>query len=145
MKTAPGRRKVGWWVRVGRSLGVLERPLGDRGEIAAAKYLRKRGVRIVARNRVKGKGEIDLIGIEAEFVVFVEVRTRRSEAYMRPENSIRYWKRKTIVATVRALMRRHSKVGLRPRIDVVAVVWPRGEKRPREIRWHRGVIAASSW
>ncbi|HUO07258.1 MAG TPA: YraN family protein [Phycisphaerae bacterium] len=145
MRTAPGRKKVSWVGWLAQRVGLRRMPLGDRGEIAAAKFLRKQGVKIVARNRVHGKGEIDLIGIEGEFLVFVEVRTRRSEGYMRPEDSIRYRKRKKLVGTVRGLMRRHWKKGLRPRIDVVAVVWPAGERRPAEIRWHRGVIGVGGW
>ena len=51
--------------------------LGAAGEKAAAKYLRRRGYRIVARNyRCRG-GEIDLIALDADTIVFVEVKTRR--------------------------------------------------------------------
>ncbi|MGN6369954.1 MAG: YraN family protein [Phycisphaerae bacterium] len=148
MKTAPGRKKVPWWVRVARSVGVLQMPLGDRGERAAARFLRKKGLKLIARNRVHGKGEIDIIALDANDLVFIEVRTRRSDAYMTPEQSIRYWKRKTLTSTVRRLMRKQKARDtdrLRARIDVVAVIWPVGAKRPKEIRWHRGVVAVATW
>src|SRR5690348_8114336 len=98
-----------------------ERSLGARGEAFAAGYLKKRGMRIISRNRRAKGGEIDLIGIEGTWVVFVEVRTRTSEEYMTPENSIRVGKRQAVTRTVRRLMRRHKAAGLTARIDVVAI------------------------
>ncbi|HVS69983.1 MAG TPA: YraN family protein [Phycisphaerae bacterium] len=145
MRTAPGRKKVGFWEWVGRKVGVREAPLADRGEAAAARYLRKQGMRIVSRNRRQWRGEIDLIGIEGEFLVFVEVRTRTSEEYMRPEDSVRHWKKRALVRTVRGLARRYGMKGLRPRIDVVGVVWPAGAKAPAAVRWWKGAVRVGGW
>lgn len=120
-------------------------PLGDRGEAHAAKFLRKQGMKIIARNRTHGKGEIDLIAIEREHLVFIEVRTRTCQDFMTPELSIRYGKRKKLIATVRALVRTHGRAGLTPRIDVVAIIWPKGAKKPTAIRHHRGIIPVAAW
>ncbi len=129
-----------WWHWAALKLGLAHHPLGKRGENYAAKHLRRHGMRIIARNRTHGKGEIDLIGIEGEFLVFVEVRTRASEDYQTPEASIRHHKRQTVARTVRRLVRKHKTAGLRPRIDVVAIIWPEGAKKPAMVRHHRGVI-----
>jgi len=129
-------------------LGLTPLPLGQRGERHAAKYLRKGGMKIIARNRMLGgslKGEIDLIGIEGEFLVFVEVRTRGSEGFMTPEESIRFDKRKALLRSVRRLIRKHKTAGLVPRIDVVAIVWPAGAKEPSVVRHHRGVLRVERW
>jgi putative endonuclease len=129
-------------------LGLAPAPLGQRGERHAAKYLKQQGFKIIARNRMLGgalKGEIDLIAIDGEFLVFVEVRTRTSETYMTPEASIRFPKRKAILRTVRRLIRRHKTAGLRPRIDVVAIIWPVGAKQPTIVRHHRGVMRVETW
>jgi putative endonuclease len=131
------------WGWVAEKLGLSGRPLGRRGERYAATYLKRRGFRIVARNRMLGdgrKGEIDLIAIEGTFLVFVEVRTRTSESYMTPEESIRHDKRRAVVRTVRRLIRRHKTAGLTPRIDVVAIIWPVGSRKPSAVRHHRGVL-----
>ena len=131
---------MGWWRWVSTKLGRQAPPLGTRGERFAAKYLGKQGFRIVARNRRHLKGEIDLIAMDSEFLVFVEVRTRTSQDFMTPEASIRAEKRRTVRNTVRRLIRRHKTAGLRPRIDVIAIIWPAGAKEPSEVRHHKGVI-----
>ena len=120
-------------------------PLGTRGERYAAAYLRKQGMRVIARNRTHGRGEIDLIAVEKEWLVFVEVRTRASDEYMKPELSIRHEKRRTLVATAKKLMRKHGRAGRRPRIDVVAIVWPAGAKKPASVTHYRGAIALGEW
>src|SRR5680860_115322 len=61
------------------------RTLGGRGEDHAAQELRSSGWRILARNARTRYGEIDLIAIERETLVFVEVKTLRAEATRGPE------------------------------------------------------------
>ena len=140
---------------IGKALGLLGRlaggvrraplALGARGEAYAARYLRKRGYKLIVRNRRERKGEIDLIVMDKEHLVFVEVRTRSSEDFMTPEASIRAEKRETVRKTVRRLIRKHRTAGLRPRIDVVAIIWPAGAKEPSEVRHHQGVIPSGGW
>ena len=55
----------------------LNRLLGDRGERAAARFLRRRGMRIITRGYRTNQGEIDLIARDGDMLVFVEVKTRR--------------------------------------------------------------------
>ena len=55
---------------------TLKRLLGDRGERSAAKYLKKNKYRILHKNYVIGKLEVDIIAENAEFLVFAEVKTR---------------------------------------------------------------------
>lgn len=51
--------------------------LGRLGERLAAEHLQRRGCSIVARNHRTRYGEIDLIAVDGEAMVFVEVKTRR--------------------------------------------------------------------
>ena len=127
--------------------GLLRRPqgLGDRGEAYAALYLKRQGMKLVARQRRKGKGEIDLIMRDGAWLVFVEVRTRASEAVMTPEGSVRFRKRRTVTRTVRRLMRGNAHAGLRPRIDLVAIVWPEGATQPAIVRHHKAVMPLNHW
>ncbi|HEY4485592.1 MAG TPA: YraN family protein [Nitrospiria bacterium] len=53
------------------------RGFGDLGEAAAARFLEKRGYRIVGRNVRLRRGEIDLIAYDREVLVFIEVKARR--------------------------------------------------------------------
>lgn len=50
--------------------------LGDLGEEAAAKYLRKNHYKIRGRNHTCGKYEIDIIAEDRDYIIFVEVKTR---------------------------------------------------------------------
>lgn len=131
--------------RLREKLRRPELPLGARGEAHAAKYLKKQGYKLIVRNRREKKGEIDLIVMDREYLVFVEVRTRTSEDFMTPEASIREDKRRMVRQTVRHLIRRHRTAGLRPRIDVIAILWPQGAKEPAELRHHKGVISLDGW
>ena len=53
-------------------------PLGRRGEAAAARYLRRRGYKILARSDHLSPGELDLVALDGRTIVFVEVKTRQS-------------------------------------------------------------------
>ncbi len=64
-----------------RFVAIFERFLpaadtGRRGERVAARYLRRQGLRILARNWRTRTGEIDIIALEADTIVFVEVKSR---------------------------------------------------------------------
>jgi putative endonuclease len=135
----------GWWGRLLGFFRLREMTLGDRGEAYAARYLKQRGMRIIARQRRAKHGEIDLIGLEGKFVVFVEVRTRTSETFMKPEDSVRFWKKRAVTRTARRLMRRHMDKGLAARIDLVAIVWPTGAKQPTTVRHHKGAMMIAKW
>ena len=54
------------------------RPLGRRGEDAAARFLKKQGYRILDRNRFLGKYEIDIIARDGNCIAFVEVKSGRN-------------------------------------------------------------------
>ncbi|MGF1449299.1 MAG: YraN family protein [Opitutales bacterium] len=53
---------------------------GQRGEREAARLLRRKGFKILARNWRRGRLELDLVCREGPVLVFVEVRTRQSGA-----------------------------------------------------------------
>src|ERR1035438_138037 len=64
--------------------------LGRRGEDIAHRFLRRSGIVVVARNyrMNSGAGEVDLIGWEGDTLVFVEVKSRQTEAYGSPDQGI---------------------------------------------------------
>ena len=53
--------------------------IGKIGESIAAKYLKKQGYKIIARNQHQSHNEIDIIASNKNFLVFVEVKTRSSQ------------------------------------------------------------------
>ncbi len=55
----------------------MNRMLGERGERAAARHLKRQGMRILLRRYQTEQGEIDLIARDGDILVFVEVKARR--------------------------------------------------------------------
>ncbi|RJP38000.1 MAG: YraN family protein [Phycisphaerales bacterium] len=62
--------------------------VGILGERAARQFLRRLGYRILARNHRSSAGEIDLIAMDGDVVVFAEVKTRTSRSGADPEANI---------------------------------------------------------
>ena len=61
---------------------------GNTGEEIAAAYFVKNGYRLVERNWRFRHGEVDIIASKGQFLHFIEVKTRKSLRYGRPEESI---------------------------------------------------------
>lgn len=95
--------------------------LGKKGEQLAADFLRKKNYKILERNFKKRYGEIDIIALCEETLVFVEVKTRFSEKYGSPEESVTPWKLRQIAKTGQFYKLLHPELPDLLRIDVVAV------------------------
>lgn len=64
------------------------RSAGDEGEALALQYLRSHGVQIVETNYRFERGEIDIIARDGEFLVFCEVKMRKTDEFGDPEYAI---------------------------------------------------------
>ena len=74
---------------------------GKKGEIAATLRLQKEGYEILERNWRHGRAEVDIIAMHEEILVFVEVKTRRSD-FTAPEISVGTHKQKLLTRAARA-------------------------------------------
>jgi putative endonuclease len=100
---------------------------GERGEAAAAAYLRGRGWRILARNWRFGHKEIDLVAERWDVVAFVEVKSRKRGSLGHPLEAITVGKRRDLVTAARGWIARHGRPGQSFRFDAVYVLrGPRG-------------------
>lgn len=70
--------------------------LGSKGEDLAVKFLKKKGYRIISRNYKNYIGEIDIIAQDGETVVFIEVKTRSSDFFGYPFESVHRRKRQKL-------------------------------------------------
>ena len=61
---------------------------GMSGEKLAADFLTKQGYTIIETNCRYKEGEVDIIAMDSEFLVFIEVRTKNSRAFGSPEESV---------------------------------------------------------
>jgi len=111
------------------------RDLGARGEAAAAKFLKRKGYKIVARGQRNRLGEIDLIAVDLtpsrRSVVFVEVKTRTSDQAGRPVEAVDVRKQQQLTRVCLAYLKRHDLLECRARFDIVAVTWPVGARAPQ--------------
>jgi putative endonuclease len=114
-----------WWRRRWE-----EKPLADRGEQAAARYLKRLGYHIIARRDRSPLGEIDLVAVDDRTVVFVEVKTRDSAGAGHPSEAVDAAKQRRLTRLALAYLKRHRLLECPARFDVVAVTWPAGQRRP---------------
>ena len=96
--------------------------LGRRGEKLAARHLRRNGYRIVERNFRCPLGEIDLIALRPDEVVFVEVKTRRSAEFEPPEVNVTPAKRRRIRRLAQYYLTEKNINDFNVRCDVIAIV-----------------------
>ena len=99
--------------------------IGRYGEEVAVKHLKEKGYRILARNHREGKNEIDVIAENRAFIVFVEVKARKSTGsytydYGTPADAVTPAKRRRTVDAARAYLYK-SKTTKIPRFDVIEV------------------------
>lgn len=119
------------WSRLVAWLRPRTRSLGERGERAAARYLRQHGYRILGRRLRFADGEIDLLATDGTRVIFVEVKTRRSAVEMHPAEAVDLEKQRRLSRAARSCWRQHRLGNTPARFDVVAVYWPDGRRHPR--------------
>ena len=97
--------------------------LGKRGEDLAARFLERKGYRIVARSSRTEFGEIDLIAIEGRTIVFVEVKTRRNHDRGHPADAVDESKQQRLTRLALAWLKRERLLEVRSRFDVIGVIW----------------------
>ena len=113
-----------------KSRFVREQTLGQRGERAAAQFLKRRGYKILHRGyRILG-GELDIVAVEGRTVVFVEVKTRATHDAGHPAEAVDLHKQRQLTQLALAYLRRYHLLECRARFDVVAITWPANRKRP---------------
>lgn len=94
---------------------------GRRWEAAAAQYLEKQGLTVLARGYRCRLGELDLVCCDARMLVVVEVRARSAEALCSAAESIGPRKRARIIQATRHLLMKNARWATAPiRFDVVA-------------------------
>jgi len=95
--------------------------LGQSGEALARRHLIKKGYQILERNYRNRLGEIDIIARENETLVFVEVKTRRSDRYGSPRLAITAHKQKKLSITALAYLKQTRQIDCKARFDVVLI------------------------
>ncbi|MCF6299639.1 MAG: YraN family protein [Proteobacteria bacterium] len=119
-----------WRTGANKKLDISE---GDYWEKKAESFLLGKGLKLINRNYRTKVGEIDLIMMDKEFLVFVEVRYRMSEQWANPAESVTRAKQLKIIKTAQHYLLCKNKTNkLNCRFDVVAI---NGTKQSPAINW----------
>ena len=108
---------------------------GSWGEALAAKYLRKKFYRILATGYRCRFGEIDLIVSNRRFLVFVEVKLRKSDRFAQAREFVDFRKQDRIRTTA-SLYLEQNPTKLQPRFDVIEIYAPQGLETKNPIIHH---------
>ena len=95
--------------------------VGEKGEQVATNFLIKKGYEILERNWRYKKAEIDIIAINNNQFIVVEVKTRTSEEFESPKESVTIPKQKNIVKAADAYIQ-ENEIELECRFDVISVL-----------------------
>lgn len=124
MKTAA--QGVKWPAGAGNDSGMIAEHIltGRLGERIACRFLLRQGYDVVAR-RFRGRhGEIDIVALEGDTLVFVEVKTRASRAFGEPWEFVDWQKRQNLRRTAEDFIARYGMGSRTYRFDIVAVIAP---------------------
>lgn len=95
--------------------------IGKKGEEIAAAFLLKEGYRVLERNFTCSMGEIDIVALHSGSLVFVEVKTRRSNRFGLPEEAVNRRKQHQMTKAAQAYISKKKLFNAPARFDVVAV------------------------
>jgi putative endonuclease len=130
-----------WWRRV-----FPEKSLGQRGEAAAARFLRKHGYKIIALgDRLKHRDELDIVAYRGKTIVFAEVKTRTSAEDGHPSEAVDAAKQRRLTKLAVTFLKRHRLLDYSARFDVIAVTWPAGQRRPKIEHIENAFEAVGEW
>lgn len=96
--------------------------LGDIGERIAARWLTRKGWRIVYRRFRNGRRDIDLVAQRDELVAFVEVKARKGSEFGDPVEAVNHRKQRELAKSAHVWIDRHGRTDEAYRFDVVGVL-----------------------
>lgn len=114
--------------------------IGLLGEELALAHLTAQGLRLVTRNYRAKVGELDLVMLDRQTLVFVEVRCRSSKQYGGAAASITWEKQRRLVRAAEHLLMKRAELRRYPaRFDVIAIATAIGEPEAK-IDWIKGAF-----
>lgn len=123
------------------STATTEQAQGRRGEDLAHRFLRRKGLTIVARNfrPRSARGEVDLVAWDGGTLVFVEVKARASTDFGTPDRAVGLEKERDLRRAAADYLRRGGAGWEKARFDIVNVIL----SNPPEIHWIKDAFQVS--
>mgnify|MGYP003663017713 CR=1 FL=1 len=119
--------------------------VGKRGEQAAARWLRRKGLVVVAESESDRAGEIDLIAVDRKrkTIIFVEVKTHSTTKPGHPAERVDQAKQGRVTRAALRYLKRKRLLGMPCRFDVIAVWWPGETPEPEKIEHYEAAFEAA--
>ena len=95
---------------------------GRIGEARAEYFLKQSGYKIITTNYRCSAGEIDIIAVENNILVFLEVKSRRNLDYGNPSEAVNYKKQHHIATSAITYIKQNNLFNLPVRFDVVEII-----------------------
>ena len=99
--------------------------VGKQGEAAAYRYLTDKGMKLCETNFQTRWGEIDIIGYHKGYLVFVEVKLRKSNQFAEAKEFVDFYKQQRLRTTADYYLSQYP-TNLQPRFDVIEIYAPQG-------------------
>jgi putative endonuclease len=94
---------------------------GSKGEKLATEFLENKGYKILEKNWRSGRFEIDIIAEDKNILVFIEVKTRTTDYYGYPEESVNKTKQEHILQAAEDYVFQHN-INKEIRFDIVSII-----------------------
>lgn len=105
-------------------MSLSRKEVGKKGEETAASFLEKKGFAFIERNwKAEGFGEIDLVCLYNNKIVFVEVKSQVEDKFKEPEEAVDERKIRALARTAFLYKEAHPKLPEGLRIDVVGIIF----------------------
>ncbi len=108
-----------WWRGADKPLHLRH---GELGERAAKKHLKQNGLKFLVANFRSRRGEVDLVCRDQDCLVFVEVKTRSSEEWLRPAAAVNAERRRRLSRAALDYLRLLKNPPVKIRFDIVEVL-----------------------
>jgi putative endonuclease len=105
----------------------MKKDKGKIGEDIAVKFLSRKGYKILKRNYRYGHGEIDIIAMDKDVLIFVEVRVKFSDKFGTPEDSVTIKKREQLKKIASAFIQMNEVNFSECRFDVIGITFKDGK------------------
>ena len=102
-------------------MSIDKQTIGRLGESAACEYLIKNGLKIIARNFRTPHGEIDIIALDKDRLIFLEVKTRSSNQFGNPEDAVDETKASHMIDSAEYYLQTTEQEDVDWQLDVIAV------------------------
>ena len=106
---------------------INKRTIGTVGEDTACAYLEQANYKILERNFRCRSGEIDIIALDGDYMVFIEVKYRKDNSFGYPRESVNYYKQRNISKVASYYLLIKNAFHRNCRFDVVEIIGDRIE------------------